>query len=30
MIETQFDTKVRVFQTDWGGEFQLLILYVNL
>ncbi|KAL6322818.1 hypothetical protein AAG906_020818 [Vitis piasezkii] len=22
MIETQFDTKVRILQTDWGGEFQ--------
>ena len=22
MIETQFDTKVRMLQTDWGGEFQ--------
>ena len=22
MIETQFDTKVRVLQTDWEGEFQ--------
>ena len=22
MIETQFDTKVRVLQTDWGREFQ--------
>lgn len=27
LVEQQFDTKVRIFQSDWGGEFRNLVTY---